>query len=174
MVLERAHAEDSDNVAVMEHADMLYISGGKPARLLDALEGSSLWRGFLLARRSGAWLVGSSAGAMVLGDWTLVHRPEDGDGTPTSWSPGLGMLQGIAVVPHFDAWPEAEALTAAIAYACEVFGIDEDTAILLDRGNARVLGRGRALLFRGAERRVFAAGDRFELPPPPGWDRGRP
>ena len=86
----------------------LYISGGKPARLLEALEGSPLWNGFLLARRQGAWLMGCSAGAMALGDWTLVHRPEDGDGTPTEWQPGLGMLQGMAVVPHFDAWPEAE------------------------------------------------------------------
>lgn len=167
MVLERAHAEDDGNVRTMESADLLYISGGKPARLLAALEGSPLWQGFLLARRNGAWLVGSSAGAMALGDWTLVHRPEDGDGTPTLWSPGLGMLQGIAVVPHFDAWAEAGELTAAIANACEVFGIDEDTAVLIDRGHARVLGRGCVRLFRGAERRVFATGDTFDVPPPP-------
>ena len=112
MVLERSHAEEDENVRVVERADLLYISGGKPARLLAALEGSPLWGGFLHARREGAWLVGSSAGAMALGDWTLVHRPEDGDGTPTQWMPGLGMLQGMAVVPHFDAWHEAEWLTA--------------------------------------------------------------
>ena len=115
MVLERSHAEETENVRSIERADLLYISGGKPARLLAALEGSPLWGGFLHARREGAWLVGSSAGAMALGDWTLVHRPEDGDGTPTQWMPGLGMLQGMAVVPHFDAWDEAEWLTAQIA-----------------------------------------------------------
>ena len=67
-------------------------------RLLDALEGSPLWRGFLLARQAGAWLVGSSAGAMALGDWALVHRPEDGHGTPTLWMPGLGMLRKYGTV----------------------------------------------------------------------------
>src|SRR2546427_270295 len=67
MVLERAHAEDPGNVDVVERADLLYISGGKTARLLEALEGSPLWLGFLRARRNGAWLVGSSAGAMALG-----------------------------------------------------------------------------------------------------------
>ncbi|HEY8200630.1 MAG TPA: Type 1 glutamine amidotransferase-like domain-containing protein, partial [Actinomycetota bacterium] len=144
MVLERSHAEEADNVRMMERADLLYISGGKPARLLAALEGSPLWQGFLLARRRGAWLLGSSAGAMALGDWTLVHRPEDGDGTPTLWMPGLGMLQGMAVVPHFDAWAEAEDLTAEICDSCSVFGIDEDTAVLLERGRARVAGAGRA------------------------------
>src|SRR5437588_8947962 len=65
MVLAREHAEDPENVRVIEQADLLYISGGKTAGLLDALEGSPLWRGFLLARQAGAWLVGSSAGAMA-------------------------------------------------------------------------------------------------------------
>lgn len=172
MVLERAHAEDPENVRVVETADLLYISGGKTALLLEALEASPLWHGFLHARRAGAWLVGSSAGAMALGDWALVHRPEDGDGTPTQWMPGLGMLQGIAVVPHFDAWPEAEALVGAIADACEVFGIDEDTAVLLDEGHGRVLGRGGARLFRGGARAEYVPGDRFEVPPPPGRAAG--
>lgn len=164
MVLDRSHAEEPDNVRLMEQADLLYISGGKPARLLAALEGSPLWQGFLLARRRGAWLLGSSAGAMALGDWTLVHRPEDGDGTPTVWMPGLGMLQGMAVVPHFDAWVEAEDLTAEICDSCAVFGIDEDTAVLLELGRARVAGAGRVRLVRGRHRQEFGPGDSFNVP----------
>jgi cyanophycinase len=163
MVLERAHAEEQENVGVIERADLLYISGGKPARLLAALQGSPLWGGFLRARRQGAWLMGSSAGAMALGDWTLVHRPEDGDGTPTLWMPGLGMLQGIAVVPHYDAWKEAEELTAQIAGSCRVIGIDEDTAVLLERGRARVAGRGAARLFRGEQATLLVPGLELDL-----------
>jgi cyanophycinase len=163
MVLAREHAEDPENVRVIERADLLYISGGKTARLLEALEGSPLWRGFLLARQAGAWLVGSSAGAMALGDWALVHRPEDGHGTPTQWMPGLGMLQGYAVVPHFDRWTEGPALVEEIRSACAVFGIDEDTAILLDEGRARVAGRGSGRLFDGSDERAYASGERFTL-----------
>jgi cyanophycinase len=164
MVLERAHAEDPENVKVIQTADLLYVSGGKTARLLEALEGSPLWRGFLLARQAGAWLVGSSAGAMALGDWSLVHRPEDGHGTPTLWMPGLGMLQGYAVVPHFDRWEESERLVDEIVGACNVFGIDEDTAILLDEGEARVAGRGGARLFAEGKELSYQSGDRFALP----------
>jgi len=163
MVLAREHAEDPENVRVVEQADLLYISGGKTARLLDALEGSPLWRGFLLARQAGAWLVGSSAGAMALGDWALVHRPEDGDGTPTLWMPGLGMLQGYAVVPHFDRWTESRDLVNAIAGACEVFGIDEDTAVLLDEGHGRVAGRGSARMIGAQNETVYGSGERFSL-----------
>jgi len=163
MVLAREHAEDPENVRVIEQADLLYISGGKTARLLDALEGSPLWRGFLLARQAGAWLVGSSAGAMALGDWALVHRPEDGHGTPTLWMPGLGMLQGYAVVPHFDRWTESRGLVQEIEAACRVFGIDEDTAVLLDEGHGRVAGRGSARLFGEGSEQVYDAGARFSL-----------
>ncbi len=163
MVLERAHAEDPENVEVIRRADLLYISGGKTARLLEALEGSALWHGFLLARQAGAWLVGSSAGAMALGDWSLIHRPEDGHGTPTLWMPGLGMLQGYAVVPHYDRWPEADTLTRAIIASCTVFGIDEDTALLLDSGTATVAGRGQARVLTHDRERSFASGAAFSL-----------
>jgi cyanophycinase len=163
MVLERAHAEDPDNVSVIERADLLYISGGKTARLLDALEGSPLWLGFLKARSNGAWLLGSSAGAMALADWSLVHRPEDGHGTPTLWTPGLGMLQGLAVVPHFDRWDEAEHLVAEIAGSCTVFGIDEDTALLLEDGNCRVAGAGTVRVIVDADERTYTAGMTFSL-----------
>ncbi|MFA5889423.1 MAG: Type 1 glutamine amidotransferase-like domain-containing protein [Actinomycetota bacterium] len=164
MVIDRAHAEDPDNVRIVERADLLYISGGKTARLLTALEGSPLWEGFLVAREAGAWLVGSSAGAMALGDWALVHRPEDGHGTPTLWTPGLGILQGYAVVPHFDRWTEAEALADEISRSCSVIGIDEDTAVLLHGTHAIVAGAGRARVIGGEHAGPWRAnGERFDL-----------
>lgn len=163
MVLNWSHAEDPINVAEVERADLVYLSGGKPARLLAALEGSPLWQGVLLARRRGGWIVGASAGAMVLGDWTLVHAPGAGDGTPTVWTIGLGMLQGMAVVPHFDRWDEAEQLTAEIAPSCRVFGIAEDSALLLDEGHGRALGAAHAFVVDGQARRRLEPGDRFEL-----------
>ncbi len=165
MVLERAHAHDPENVEAIKHADLLYISGGKTGRLLEALEGSPLWEGFLLARQAGAWLVGSSAGAMALGDWSLVHRPEDGDGTPTQWMPGLGILQGFAVVPHYDAWTEADDLTAQMVASCTVLGIDEDTALLLEGTHARVAGRGTARVVMAESRSSHRSREAFELPP---------
>src|SRR3982074_5201 len=63
MVLERSDAEEPDNVEQIERADLLYISGGKPARLLESLEGSPLWNGLLPARGGGAgWVGGSGRG----------------------------------------------------------------------------------------------------------------
>ena len=164
MVLNWSHAEDPRNVAEVSNADLVYFSGGKPARLLAALEGSPLWRGVLEARARGGWIVGASAGAMVLGDWTLVHAPGAGHGTPTVWTIGLGILRGAAVVPHYDAWIEAEGLAAEIAPSCTVYCIDEETAVLLDEGHGRVLGRGTAGVRTRRGTEVLAHGARFELP----------
>src|SRR5207244_11439310 len=44
MVLDREDAENPAHAAIVQDADLLYISGGKTARLLEALEGSPLWR----------------------------------------------------------------------------------------------------------------------------------
>ena len=164
MVLNWSHAEDPTNVTEVERADLVYLSGGKPARLLAALEGSPLWRGVLLARRRGGWIVGASAGAMVLGDWSLVHAPGAGDGTPTVWTIGLGILQGIAVVPHYDRWVEAEELMNEIAGSCTVFGVAEDSAVLLDEKHGRTLGAGASCLRATGATRWLRPGDRFELP----------
>jgi cyanophycinase len=163
MVLERIHAEDPIHVAEVERADLVYFSGGKPARLLEAVEASPLFDGMLRARARGAWIVGASAGAMVLGDWTLVHTPQDPHGTPTVWTIGLGVLQGTAVVPHYDLWPQSASLAAEIAPQCRVFGIDDDTALLLDETEARVAGRGRVTVWSEGAPVAHPGGERFRL-----------
>ena len=163
MVLDWSHAEDPTNVAEVSAADLVYLSGGKPARLLAALEGSPLWRGVLEARRRGGWIVGASAGAMVLGDWTLVHTKEDPHGTPTIWTIGLGMLPGVAVVPHYDMWLEGASLAAEISRECRVIGVDEDTALLLEEERAHVSGRGGVVLWSGDGARRFGAGSDVPL-----------
>src|SRR5688572_24787280 len=42
MVLNWAHADDPEVADQLARADLVYMSGGKPARLLSALEGSAL------------------------------------------------------------------------------------------------------------------------------------
>jgi hypothetical protein len=69
----------------------------------------------------------------------------------------------MAVVPHFDRWVEAELLTAEIARSCTVFGIAEDSAVLLDEGHGRALGAAHSFVVDGGERRRLDPGDRFEL-----------
>ena len=94
MVLSRADAEDDGAAGVMRKARLIYLAGGSPMHLRSVLKGSKVWSALLGAWQDGAVVVGSSAAAMVLTDPMVDAR---GGGLTI----GLGLLSGLAVVPHF-------------------------------------------------------------------------
>ena len=100
--------------------------------------------------------------ASSLSDWIHGVEAEVRRGG-AGWTAPSVLLQGMAVVPHFDAWPEAETLTSQIAGACRVFGIDEDTAVLLERGHARVAGKGVARFIEGDAWNLLLPGQDLDL-----------
>jgi cyanophycinase len=99
-VLTRAQADDP---ALAERAGLgrlFYLVGGDPGHLLATLADSALWRAMRDAWRGGAALAGSSAGAMVLGEHVLL-RERWPDTARRRTTPGLGLVPGVAVVPHY-------------------------------------------------------------------------
>src|SRR5262245_54052974 len=66
-----------------------------------ALAGSPVWDAIVAAWRDGAALAGSSAGAMAMGEWTLVRDRMPGDDR-RRYLPALGLVHGVAVLPHFE------------------------------------------------------------------------
>ena len=72
---------------------------------------------------------------------------------------------GVAVVPHYDAWPEP--LSALIALQAPrgsvVLGIDEETAVVGRDGAWQVHGRSRVTVWRGRRRERFRAGEVFRI-----------
>jgi cyanophycinase len=140
--IDRAGMDDPEHVAAIERADLVYLSGGSPGYLVETLRDSAVWRAIVAVWRQGGALAGSSAGAMALGEWTLVRGPGQQRGMPSYWEPGLGLLPGIGVIPHYDRFgPERTHLRVQDAPAgMRVLGIDEDTVILRAAGQSRVLG----------------------------------
>lgn len=125
MVLGRADAEDPANVDVVRGASFVYLSGGSPLHLKSVLKGSALWNALLEAWRDGAVVAGSSAGAMVLTD--PMVDPRGG-----ALTVGLGMIEQMAVIPHFG-HENAEKVHRSVALAApgiRVVGIPERTALI--------------------------------------------
>jgi cyanophycinase-like exopeptidase len=84
---------------------------------------------------------------------------------PLRWDPGLGVASGVAVVPHYDAWPEP--LSALVVLQAPrdaaVLGIDERTAVVGEDGAWQVHGAARVTVWRGRHRERFRAGEAFRV-----------
>ena len=158
--IDPASVEDSEHVATIERADLVYLSGGSPGYLVETLRDSAVWRAIVSVWERGGALAGSSAGAMALGEWTLVRREGQIGRMPAYWEPGLNLMTGIGVIPHYDRFgPERTRARIDDAPAgLTVLGIDEDTVILSADGAMRVLGRGTIDVWRDGLSTVFSTG----------------
>ena len=164
MVRTLADGSDAANLQAVGEADLIYLSGGKPAHLLGVLQGSPLGEALCAAHARGAVIAGCSAGAMVLaGRQVDMSRPRVP--FPVKWRSALGLVASAAVLPHYDAWPEA--LVALIALQAPrgdaVLGIDEETAAIGCNGAWQVQGRGRVTVWRGRRRERFRKGEAFRI-----------
>jgi cyanophycinase-like exopeptidase len=159
----RQDAFDPPIVNALSRGDLFYFSGGQPDHLIDALRESPAWDVISSRLVSGAAIAGCSAGAMALAGASIRIAA-----TPWGWGPGLGLLPGWAVLPHFDRVPERpgaiDELLAAPPQVEHLVGIDEDTVLVWDGESWGVRGPGRVVDVRtGAESR---APSRLSLPPP--------
>ena len=152
MVLSRADAEDDGAAAVIRRARLIYLAGGSPMHLRSVLKGSKVWVALVAAWHDGAVVVGSSAAAMALTDPMVDAR---GGGLTI----GLGLLGGVAVVPHFgDAHEDVhgEKLHRSVLLAphgTPVAGIPERTALIRDpAGSWRSEGVGRVAVYLNGAR----------------------
>jgi cyanophycinase len=164
LVRDRFDADDTSHAQAIGEADLVYLSGGKPAYLIGVLDGSAVGRALADAHERGAVLAGCSAGAMVLADHAFDFRVRLAP-WPLRWRSGLGFVAGASVIPHYDAWPEP--LTALIALQAprgsHVLGIDEETAVVGRDGSWQVHGRSRVTVWRGRRRDRYRAGETFRL-----------
>jgi len=147
-IFNKIQANDTNLTDLVLEADWIFFSGGSPNYLLETLKDSKLWEKVLNRLDNGALLSGSSAGAMVMGQYvlspslrSLISRPK------TIWTDAF-MLVDYTVIPHFDHFKKQPGLinkilniqiTKAGSY---LMGIDENTAIIIDQTKPIVLGLG--------------------------------
>jgi cyanophycinase len=159
-------ANDPAAAAAIGEADLVYLSGGKPGHLLDALGDGGVGDALRAAHARGAVVAGCSAGAMVLAGHQLRSAGRWFVRFPIGWRDALGIVPATIVIPHYDAFPEP--LSAAMAFAapagCLALGIDEGTALVGRDGTWQVYGRGRVTVWRGRHRERLRAGDTLRLP----------
>ncbi|MCE2458575.1 MAG: Type 1 glutamine amidotransferase-like domain-containing protein [Dehalococcoidia bacterium] len=157
MVLDHDDAMDAGTAAEVESADVVYLTGGNPAHLLDTLRDSLLLDAIQSRLDSGGTLAGSSAGAMVMGSW-MRFRGE--------WTRTLGIAAGIATLPHHDrADPDTvvEELGSAPDDLTAVFGVDGAAGALSGTDGWTALGDGRVTVYEGGGWRRYEDGESFSI-----------
>lgn len=172
-VLDRRDADDPANAAAVDGAGLVYLSGGNPGYLADALRGTAVLAAVLAAWRAGAALAGCSAGACAL---TAVA----GDTRTGAIRPGLAVVPELVVLPHFDQierWRPGivDRSRADLAPGQILVGIDEETALISGEGGWRVVGRQKVWVVEGDGRRTpHPAGAVVALPAPQGCNSVAP
>jgi len=165
----RSHVTSAELAERARAARFFYLVGGDPGLVPSLLGGSPVWDAIAAAWRAGAALGGSSAGAMALGEWTLVRARMPGD-RRRRYAPALGVVPGVAVLPHYDTfghrWVES-ARDEAPREDVVLVGPDERTAALWRDGSWTALGDGGVTVIDRAGVRTFAAGNRVDGIPVP-------
>lgn len=162
-VRTRADAEDPAIVEQLGEAGLIYFSGGNPMFLTETLRDTLLWREVVRRWEAGAALGGCSAGAMAFGGWVLDFRHPTRAGIP-----GLGLVPGVRVLPHFDRFlgRMPDLLVRPFLRPVEAVasvGVDEDTALVGGPATFTVMGRQSAWLLDGGRRQEFPTGSEFQL-----------
>ena len=155
MALDRKDAMDAGLASEIDSADLIYLTGGNPAHLLETLAESALLGSIVAALERGAVLAGSSAGAMVIGSWMRFRE----------WRRALGIADGIATLPHHErADPDStlrELGSSAPKELNAVFGVDGRCGALSGPDGWTALGPGSVTVYRNGGWQRYSDGDTF-------------
>lgn len=177
-ILVREHAGDPRWLHLLDRADFVYFSGGDPRHLVETMAGTPAWEAIRRRHRAGAVLAGCSAGAMSFCGLTASPRAMAAQ-QEAPWTPGLGLLPGLIVLPHFDRMsgfvgPDAlNRIARAVPARKTLLGIDEETALVRwsqahepgEPEQWHVMGRQAVSRFDGTgQPTVYRAGATIELP----------
>jgi cyanophycinase len=151
----RQDANDADHIRDIADASGIFMTGGDQKRLLALIGGTALdtaMHGALKLR--GACIGGTSAGASAMSGHMLAQgradlQPEKG---AVSLGAGLGFLHRVVIDQHFSERQRLARLLSVVAQNpyLQGIGIDEDTALVVERGvGIEVVGQGAVTIVDG-------------------------
>lgn len=144
--VEREDASSSTYLEAIEKATGVFFTGGNQARITSVLRDTEIDK--LLHKRLAEGLVigGTSAGAAMMPDMMIVEG--DSETNPrieiVEMEPGMAFLPGVVIDQHFAQRGRIGRLLSAVAQQPVNlgFGIDENTAIVVNNNQIEVVGEG--------------------------------
>lgn len=153
--VERDDASSSTYLEAIEKATGVFFTGGNQARITSVLKDTEIDK--LLHKRLSEGLVigGTSAGAAMMPDMMIVEG--DSETNPrieiVEMEPGMGFFPGVVIDQHFLQRGRIGRLLSAVTQQPVIlgFGIDENTAIVVNNNQFEVIGEGAVTVVDLAE-----------------------
>jgi cyanophycinase len=154
-VEERSRAGDREKLAVLDDAQAVFFSGGDQLRITSQIGDTGIEAKIRAIFDRGGLVAGTSAGASVMSETMLVkgssketHRIGD-----LHMSPGMGLIRDVIIDQHFAERGRMGRLLGAVAHNPRVLGlgIDEDTAVMVEGDEFRVIGSGGVYVVDGTD-----------------------
>jgi len=188
-IISREDTQLPENLASIETATGIFMTGGDQSRLVAILSGSPALEAIHQNLVEGGALAGTSAGASAFSA-TMIVGGEGGlqlRRDAVDLAPGLGVITRLIIDQHFSQRKRLGRLLTAVAIEPSKLGvgIDEDTAIVYyGSGEMEVIGSGQVFVvdgsravahglsesdpaatfsLSGALLHVLTAGDRFDV-----------
>jgi len=156
-ISERAEATVPSKVKIMDDAAGVFFTGGDQIKITSQLGDTPIFQRIREIYDDGGVIAGTSAGAAVMSETMLVEGGEEKShviGGSVRMAPGLGLIDGVIIDQHFMERGRFGRLIGAVAQNPKNLGIgiDEQTAIVVERGNGfYVLGSGGVYVIDGTE-----------------------
>ena len=162
----RSQANDPAFVEPLRNATAVWMTGGDQKRLIDAYKGTLVEKELHALLERGGTIGGTSAGAVVMAK-LMVLKSNDAD----HLAEGFGFLPNAVVDPHFLKRSRIDRLHEVLAHhpGRLGIGIDEGTAVIVERDVISVVGRSVAIVChraspdRPASTRVLIPGSEARL-----------
>ena len=141
----REEAMSPSKLNVLADADAVYFSGGDQLKITSQIGDTPIYLRVCEIFEAGGLIGGTSAGASIMSETMMVSGEGDSNykiGSLLKLAPGFGLLRNVLVDQHFSQRGRIGRLLGAVAQNPRMLGIglDEDSAILVQRGRFQVLG----------------------------------
>lgn len=145
----KKEADDPKNLALMRNAKGLYFGGGDQQLIANAYAGTKLYDEFIALLNRGGVIMGTSAGATIMGSLMVGGDARDDISKKYAFNPAFSFMTNTALDQHvlarnrqFDLIPVIEHYPGTLG-----IGMDESTAIIVEAGQFKVWGISYAMLY---------------------------
>jgi len=149
----KKEADDPKNIALLRNAKGLYFGGGDQDLIAAAYGGTKLYDEFIALLDRGGVIMGTSAGATIMGSLLIGGDARKDLTKPYAIQPAFSFMQNTAIDQHvlarnrqFDLIPVIENNPNTLGV-----GLDESTAMIVEAGKFKICGLSYAMIYDSAD-----------------------